>query len=157
VSAGTEDLERGWMRWLTEKEQRRLAASSKYCHGRGLAHACCDELPGFLHSLAASREEVAALTAKHEVAIDDLRTAREALGRDDKPFLCDGIRELKQQRDALRALVAEKDKALDWSSCAYELTTSPNRCSLLTPDRRCVRCQALVFTEADMLKRLEVK
>ena len=44
-----------WTTLLTEKEQRRLAASSKYCHGRGLAHACCDELPGFLRSLAASR------------------------------------------------------------------------------------------------------
>src|SRR3990167_4429946 len=48
-----------WTTLLTEKEQRRLAASSKYCHSRGLAHACCDELPGLLRSLAASREEVA--------------------------------------------------------------------------------------------------
>ena len=47
-----------WTTLLTEKEQRRLVASSKYCHGRGLAHACCDELPGFLHSLAASRAVV---------------------------------------------------------------------------------------------------
>ena len=49
-----------WTTLLTEKEQRRLVARSKYCHGRGLAHACCDELPGFLRSLAASRALVAA-------------------------------------------------------------------------------------------------
>src|SRR3990167_1231569 len=52
-----------WTTLLTEKEQRRLAASSKYCHGRGLAHACCDELPGFLRSLAASRALMAEMRA----------------------------------------------------------------------------------------------
>ena len=43
-----------WTRWLTEEERWRLATNGKYCQGRS-AHACCDELPGFLRTVATLR------------------------------------------------------------------------------------------------------
>ena len=58
------------------------------------------ELEAEVARLTGEREEAA---YKLELSIDALRTAREALGRDDKPFLCDGIRALKHERDNWRS------------------------------------------------------
>ena len=53
---------------------------------------------------------------------------------------------------ASRALVAQKDKAL-------EETDHTGRCeaNLQLPQYLCIRCCALALTEADMLERLETK
>ena len=61
---------------LTEGERRRLTANANYCSKRwvgGVAgHACCDELPAFLHTIAALR----ALVAERGGVLRDVAASR---------------------------------------------------------------------------------
>jgi len=64
-------------------------------------------------ALAARDEEIERLRGELDQANDALLTAREAAGKDDRPFLDDTVGALKAERDALKLRVAELERERD--------------------------------------------
>ena len=104
-----------------------VSQSCRHCHGKGRVPIAYDDL---LALYQAALEKWSARDAEIASANDALMEAREALGQDDQPFICDAICSLKaeiaglrRERDVLRIKADVEAAIVDRVWAAIEVKT----------------------------------